>query len=174
MHTLRRRVVTGHNEAGKSAVLFDGPPTNVVGRLAELWCTDETPAIEAKTDTAVRKIRMEPAVHGSIFRCVEVRPEAEIAQLDEEARQKLRMQFLSELGGKDGAVDTSRHPGMHRTRSIDYVMLLKGRLTLLLDEGEVELEPMDVVVQQGTNHAWINKGAEPAVLLAVMVGAEPR
>ena len=58
------------------------------------------------------------------------------------------------------------------TRSIDYVVVLTGRVRMLLDEGEVDLEPFDVVVQRGTNYAWINRGTEPALLLAVMVDAE--
>jgi uncharacterized cupin superfamily protein len=45
--------------------------------------------------------------------------------------------------------DTSRHPGMHKTRTIDYVVLLSGEVTMLLDKGEVELKPFDVVVQRG-------------------------
>jgi hypothetical protein len=44
-------------------------------------------------------------------------------------------------------------------------------VTLLLDQGEVDLKPFDVVVQRGTNHAWVNKGKEPALIAAVLVDA---
>ncbi|MEE9192496.1 MAG: hypothetical protein V3U04_07805 [Candidatus Aerophobetes bacterium] len=46
-------------------------------------------------------------------------------------------------------------------------------MTLLLDEDEVDLRPFDVVIQRGTNHAWINKGSKPALLVSVMIDAEP-
>ena len=68
--------------------------------------------------------------------------------------------------------DTSRHPAMHKTRTIDYVVLLAGEVTLLLDQGEVDLKPFDVVVQRGTNHAWVNKGKEPALIAAVLIDAK--
>ena len=58
---------------------------------------------------------------------------------------------------------------MHKTETIDYIIILKGDVTLILDEEEVELKPFDVVVQRGTNHAWINNGNEPALLIAVLV-----
>ena len=67
---------------------------------------------------------------------------------------------------------------MHKTETVDYIILLKGEVTLLLDEDERALKPLDVVIQRGTNHAWVNKGDEPAVLMAVLVdgayGAESR
>jgi quercetin dioxygenase-like cupin family protein len=62
---------------------------------------------------------------------------------------------------------------MHTTRTIDYVILLSGRVTLLLDKGEVDLKPFDVVVQRGTNHGWVNRGTEPALFAAVLIDAKP-
>ncbi|MDE5082914.1 MAG: hypothetical protein O4859_17300 [Trichodesmium sp. St18_bin1] len=47
---------------------------------------------------------------------------------------------------------------MHKTKTIDYIILLKGDVTLLLDDDQVQLKPFDVVVQRGTNHAWVNNG----------------
>jgi hypothetical protein len=44
---------------------------------------------------------------------------------------------------------------------------------MLLDKGEVHMKPFDVVIQRGTNHAWVNKGREPALLVAVLVDAKP-
>ncbi len=61
---------------------------------------------------------------------------------------------------------------MHQTPTVDYIILLSGRVTLLLDDDECELQPFDVVVQRGTNHAWINKGNEPALLIAVLIDSE--
>jgi quercetin dioxygenase-like cupin family protein len=75
------------------------------------------------------------------------------------------------MGAAHERPDTSRHAAMHKTATIDYVVLLSGKVTLLLDEDERDLEPFDVVVQRGTNHAWINRGKTPALLMAVMIDA---
>ena len=61
---------------------------------------------------------------------------------------------------------------MHKTASVDYIVLVKGQVDLLLDAGEAKsLKPGDVVIQRGTNHAWVNTGAEPALLVAVLADA---
>jgi mannose-6-phosphate isomerase-like protein (cupin superfamily) len=67
----------------------------------------------------------------------------------------------------------ARHPGMHKTETVDYIVLLSGVVTLILDDSEVEMKPMDVVVQRGTNHSWANRGSEPAVLAGVLMDAVP-
>ena len=61
---------------------------------------------------------------------------------------------------------------MHKTKTIDYIILLDGDVTLLLDEDEVRLKPFNVVVQRGTNHAWVNNGDEPALLIAVLIDSD--
>ena len=61
---------------------------------------------------------------------------------------------------------------MHKTKTIDYIILLSGDVTLLLDEDEVRLKPFNVVVQRGTNHAWVNNGNEPALLIAVLIDSD--
>jgi quercetin dioxygenase-like cupin family protein len=61
---------------------------------------------------------------------------------------------------------------MHKTETIDYIILLKGDVTLILDEEEIDIKPFDVVVQRGTNHAWINNGTEPALLIAVLIDSK--
>ena len=61
---------------------------------------------------------------------------------------------------------------MHKTETIDYIILLKGDVSLLLDEEEVRLQPFDTVVQRGTNNAWVNHGNEPALLIAVLIDTE--
>jgi quercetin dioxygenase-like cupin family protein len=61
---------------------------------------------------------------------------------------------------------------MHKTETIDYIILLKGDVTLILDQEEVDIKPFDVVVQRGTNHAWVNNGSDPALLIAVLIDSE--
>jgi uncharacterized cupin superfamily protein len=47
---------------------------------------------------------------------------------------------------------------MHATRTIDYALIMEGEVTMLLDDSEVQLKGGDVLVQQGTNLAWVNRG----------------
>ena len=65
-----------------------------------------------------------------------------------------------------------RHPGFHKTSSVDYAIVLSGEIYALMDEGEVLLEAGDVLIQRGTNHAWSNRSDEPAYLAFVLVDAE--
>lgn len=112
-----------------------------------------------------------PAQGSTIFRVFRI-PPADPA-VTPEAFGKITEDFFAELGDPSCRVDTSRNPLMHQTPTIDYIVLLAGEAALLLDEGEpIPLRPLDAVVQQATNHAWINTGREGAVFLAVMVGTK--
>jgi len=167
-----RRVVTGHREDGRSAVLFDGPAPNMKRREAGnastlLWVTDEGPAdVSQPGDRAAREIGVPPPRGGTLFRIAEFPPESGGATLDHET-------VLRDFGiGPDVAPGRPpRHPHIHRTRTIDYVIVLEGEIHLLLDEAEVRLGAGDVVIQQGTNHAWFNRGAVPCRLAMVFVDA---
>jgi mannose-6-phosphate isomerase-like protein (cupin superfamily) len=161
-----RRVVTGHR-AGKAVVIFDGAAPNQKLRRASglvstlVWMTDETPAdISGTADRAARESGVPPPASGSIFRVVDFPPE-------QGARS--REAILREMGvAEHGA---ARHHGMHRTRSVDYAVVLEGEIDMLLDEGEVHLQAGDVLVQQGTNHAWVNRGAAPCRIAFVLIDA---
>jgi DNA-binding CsgD family transcriptional regulator len=58
---------------------------------------------------------------------------------------------------------------MHRTPTIDYIVMLEGEVTLILDDGEVRLRPFDTLVQRGTDHAWSNRSGKPATFAVVTV-----
>ena len=62
---------------------------------------------------------------------------------------------------------------MHRTETIDYVIVLAGELEMRMDDSTVKLKAGDVLVQRGTNHAWINRGAEPARVAFILIDAKP-
>ena len=51
---------------------------------------------------------------------------------------------------------------MHRTRTVDYAVVLSGEIEMKLDDSVVLLKPGDVGIQQATNHAWINPERNPA------------
>ncbi|WP_279580779.1 cupin domain-containing protein [Fodinicola feengrottensis] len=64
-------------------------------------------------------------------------------------------------------------PGMHTTDSLDYVLIVSGEVTLELDDGErTVLRAGDVVVQNGTRHAWRNHGTETCMIVGVAIGAD--
>ena len=83
--------------------------------------------------------------------------------------QEIAADAFEKIGAAHHRVDTTKHPAMHKTETIDYIILLEGDVTLILDEEEIDLKPFDVVVQRGTNHAWVNNGSEPALLIAVLI-----
>jgi len=161
-----KRVVTGHNEDGKSVVAFTGPTS------FQMWVTDRSPADNKhKKDAAKRKIRLEPPSNGSKLAYFQVFPEDPSKSI-EEIEKETAMGFEA-IDAKHCRPDTTKDPRMHKTKTVDYIILLEGQVTLLLDEEEVELKPFDVVIQRGTNHAWINKGSTPALLAAILIDAEP-
>ena len=67
----------------------------------------------------------------------------------------------------------ARHPYMHRTRSIDYALVLEGEIDMDMDDSTVTLRAGDVMVQRGTNHAWVNRSKARARLSIVLVDAKP-
>ena len=168
-----RRVVTGHRPDGRSAVLLDGPAPNVKQRQAGnastlLWVTDECPAdVCGAADRAARELGVPPPARGSIFRIAEFPPHTGGEVRDNET-------VLRDFGiGADVMRGhPPRHPAIHRTRTIDYVIVLEGQIDLLLDDGEVRLAAGDVVIQRGTNHAWINHGDGVCRLGMVFLDAE--
>jgi len=65
-------------------------------------------------------------------------------------------------------------PRMHRTDSIDYIVVMSGEIDMELDNGvEVHLRAGDVMVQRGTVHNWINRGTESCVLAVILIHADP-
>jgi hypothetical protein len=108
-----------------------------------------------------------PPPGGTICRVVRLPPPDPAMQPEDFAR--LVEAFFAGLGSPECRLDTSRHPLMHVTPTTDYIMLLEGEVSLLLDTGDpIPLHPFDVVVQRATNHTWLVTGDRPAVFLAVM------
>jgi uncharacterized cupin superfamily protein len=96
-------------------------------------------------------------------------PESEFAHLSEAEKQQAAADWFAAMNGAHLRPDTAKHPAMHKSTTTDYIILLKGEITLVLDKEERTLQPLDCVVQRGTNHAWVNRGKEPALLMAVLV-----
>lgn len=162
-----RRIVTRTDSSGKSVLASDSvvPPVEM-GEVNFCHAVTGSDNVELRLDHTA--IPFYPGQGESIFRIFTIPPgtpgisPAEMAEIGE--------RFFT-VTGQSTRVDTTRHPLMHTTPSIDYIMLLSGSASLLLDEGDpVALSPFDVVIQQSTNHAWIATGIEPATFAAVLVG----
>ena len=139
-----RRIVTGHDAAGKSVVLSDAPTPKTldIGTAAfhELWITTETPVRIAATEPEPtdRPVRTPPPAGGVMVRFTEMAPGAESP--------------------------------MHRTETVDVGVVLEGETWLLLDDGsETRVGAGDAVVQRGTNHAWANRSDRPVRMLFVLI-----
>jgi len=170
-----RRVITGHDKNGKSIVVLDGPPARSIGEdvggLFELWNTDGNIInTQDNIDRADDEIILSPPRNGSKFRYFQINPSPEGIPMD--IMQDIAADAFEKIGAAHHRIDTTKHPAMHKTETIDYIILLKGDVTLILDQEEVDIKPFDVVVQRGTNHAWVNNGSDPALLIAVLIDSE--
>jgi mannose-6-phosphate isomerase-like protein (cupin superfamily) len=165
-----RVIVTGNNNSGKSVVVEEAHATVTGPGNFDFW---QTEAGHSPHDLSIGRSPMKffPAPGGTMFRLFTIPPAdpkltpAEIAAMQE--------WFFNEIGSPEARGDTSRHPMMHTTPTVDYIVLLSGEISLVLDEGNaIELKPFDAIVQRATHHSWINTGREPALLMCVMVGGK--
>jgi mannose-6-phosphate isomerase-like protein (cupin superfamily) len=172
-----RRIVTGHDARGRSIIASDAPSPHVLALmddppfgLTDLWVTHASPADNSgSADAAARPaITLEPPRGGSIFRVVEFPPDqATAGKLD---RKKLfEAMHAGEAMDREGA----RHPGMHKTATVDYAIVLSGEIYAVMDEGETLMKAGDCLIQRGTNHAWSNRGAVPCLVAFILVSATP-
>lgn len=145
-----RRVITGHDLSGTAKVLIDGAATNEkvsphgpVSRL--IWCTDAMPV----------DIRIGEDAEDMGTRILGTAPPVNGTRFT-----------VNDLPPGSPAI-------MHRTDTLDYVIVISGEVDMQLDDSTVSLSAGDVMVQRGTNHAWINRGATTARLAFVLIDAAP-
>jgi quercetin dioxygenase-like cupin family protein len=145
-----RRVVTGHDSKNVAKVIIEGPATNTRfprdGMTSTLmWSTDRMPAdIAAGED-----------VEDMGARILGTAPPPNGSRF-------IVMEFAP------GVVSE-----MHRTETIDYIAVLAGEIEMDMDDSTVRLRAGEVMVQRGTNHAWANRGTQPARLAIVLLDAAP-
>jgi mannose-6-phosphate isomerase-like protein (cupin superfamily) len=155
-----RLVVTGRDAAGKSVFVRDGAALSTLafpdgGGFEELWVTKGRAPL-ADAATVFDGFPFFPGAGDTRFRVVKLLPG-----------------YLDRAG--DGAASVPEleadAPGMHTTDSIDFVVVLSGRVELELDDGEKRaLGAGDCVVQRATRHRWNPLGSEPLVMAVVMLG----
>jgi mannose-6-phosphate isomerase-like protein (cupin superfamily) len=166
-----RRVVTGLDANNHAVVLFDSlvpvKRDSPVIASTNFWITDSTPPSLSREDTANRPIGVSPPDNGTKFRLVEFAP------LDAATEAKLPPEMIMK-GVNHPPVKgiPVKHPMMHRTRSLDYAVILSGEIDMMLDDASVHLKQGDVIVQQATNHGWVNHGTQPCRILFVLMDSK--
>ena len=145
-----RRVVTGHDGKNVAKVIIEGPATNtktprdgVASTL--MWCSDAMPA------------------------------DISIGEKAEDMGARILGTAPPAHGTRFAVIDfpPGNKPHMHRTETIDYVLVLEGEIEMDMDDSTVKLKAGDVMVQRGTNHAWANRGNARARVAFVLIDAEP-
>jgi mannose-6-phosphate isomerase-like protein (cupin superfamily) len=168
-----RRVVTGDDAKGNSRIVEDAPASSVRNvparpgyRAVNVWRTEQTPAKITAPDTTAAHQGILPPRNGTILRIIDFPPEPQ----DE---GELKRQLDSTFGGiyKDALHDhrPGKHPGMHRTETVDYAIVLEGEIWAVMDDGETLLRAGDVLIQRGTNHAWANRSDRTARIAFVLI-----
>ncbi len=145
-----RRVVTGHDANNTARAIIDGPATNARHSASGItstliWCTDRTPA----------DISVGEGVEDMGARKLGTPPPP----------RGTRFAVLEFPPGNK--------PAMHRTETVDYVIVIEGEIEMEMDDSTVTLRQGDVMVQRGTNHSWLNRSSAPARVAFVLVDAEP-
>lgn len=145
-----RRVVTGHSAGGVAKVLTDAVlPAAKMGqagsRVFHVWNTDRMPA-----DIAL----------GESIEDMGARP-----HITPPPANGTRCVIIDYPAGNTGA--------MHRTETVDYVIVLAGEIDMEMDDSSVHLEAGDVMIQRGTYHAWWNRGSVTCRIAFVLIDAEP-
>jgi quercetin dioxygenase-like cupin family protein len=172
-----RRIVTGHNDKGKSTILMDGPAPNSssppgVAELVNtvLWITDSSPASNRGREDASpkgRQLGIEPPSRGSVFRVVDFPPDKVFEGVDVR-------RMMEQVGGAH-VVDKGqpRHAMFHKTHTVDYAIVMEGEIWAMLDEGETLMRAGEVLIQRGTNHSWSNRSSQNCRIAFILIDAEP-
>lgn len=145
-----RRVVTGHDADNVAKVLIDRPASNEKfpqpGLVSTMvWCTDGAPA----------KMPVGEQIEDMGARILGTAPPAR--------------------GTRFAVIDfpPDNHPHLHRTETVDYVIVIEGEIEMDMDDSTVKLKQGDIMIQRGTNHAWANRSDRRARVAFVLVDAEP-
>ena len=158
-----RKVVTGHNAKGRSVFVrdekVDGTPIPGLGELAFLWSADEAATYPNAGDNPAAP-GIFPPVGGIRFEIATYSPESGVVAPEPVPGMHIQ---------------PGDEPGMHRTDTTDFGVLLSGNIVVEVDDGaELLLSPGDVVVQNGTRHRWRVVGGVPATVAAFIIGAHHR
>jgi len=177
-----KRALTGRNEAGKSVFRSFDVTSKVVEIDAnpgltfyELYRTEGTPQLTGlEPDPMLKGTIGFPGPDGTMFRLISYpprRPEGYKPPPGVTFESGLK-ELSDKLPGMGDVFDRST-PGMHTSDTIDYGVVVRGEMTLELDDGEkIHLRQGDCIVQNGTRHRWRNPLPEPCLMAFVSVGGK--
>ena len=176
-----RRVVTGNDAKGKSKVIFDGPaPSTHEASMGsgrghiDFWVWNQSPApLSGDTDDGNLSYDFPGPPRGGHLRVVQGAGRA--ADYDPAKdphivpNHEIKEHPLGRRWDRGGT--TAYSGGMHKTQTVDYAILLDGERTLVLDDGEVQWQPGDIVIDVGAWHQWKSYGAEGGRVVYDMIAA---
>ena len=175
-----RRVVTGHDANGHSIIISDATSPHIMPimdqpnfAVTDFWKTVSTPSDNSdktEQDPCNLPVQVAPPQGGSVFRVVQFPPDEDWAAKAAAMGGSVAIDETAKSASKGGPV---RHAHMHRTRSIDYAIVLSGEIWAVMDVGETKLVAGDVLIQRGTYHAWDNRGDAVCRIAFVLIDAEP-
>jgi quercetin dioxygenase-like cupin family protein len=152
-----RRIITGNDERGKSRVVWDGPApgtheSNFRGRgHTDFWVWRETPPpLDGNEDTGLWNDEFPGPVGGGHLRVVHWLAKTEESPPNEPYKSPEQHGRTWDRGGGNHY----NRSYMHKTKSLDYGILLSGERVMELDDGKVTLKPGDVVIDVGAWHLW--------------------
>lgn len=176
-----RRIVTGHDAAGRAIIQEDGPVPryqqiggSVGPMFHEVWNTRATPApIDAASGEPHEDgIKLAPPKNGTRIRVLDIPPDGD--HLDHVTPEEARAHF-AEIGATEASSNSgagSRHAHMHRTETIDYGIVIEGEIVLILDESETTVRAGEIVIQRGTNHGWANRTDRNCRIVFILIDGE--
>lgn len=174
-----QRIVTGHDDQGRSCIISAGSIAGDTSfkyqpgfSAAVFWQTDKKPKVGAvEHDVSPSISAVLPRVAGTTALIVTFPPSSS-NEVNADITPDLIAKEIEEKMPGFAQVFEPDAPGFHRTDTIDYAVLIEGELTLVLDDNQrAQIKAGDVVVQNGTRHAWLNTGECSARVMFVMVGA---
>ncbi len=167
--------LTGLDASGKAIVLFDTKETKPAATqqpvVRNFWTLNQIPAIASMQDDlgkAEVKANFGPGPQKILFRTVDF-PPAPPDEIVKGMDVNMFMKIAGEEAPKKGRPPV--HPFTHRTKTIDFAVVMSGEIDMVLDDSTVHLKAGDVVVQQETNHAWVNRGKEVCRISFVQIEA---
>ncbi|MEJ7932333.1 cupin domain-containing protein [Ramlibacter sp. AN1015] len=169
-----RRVLTADDAQGRSFIAEDGasPAVRLVPerpgyRVTNVWRTAGDGAVDAP-DSIAQHQGVSPPRGGTVLRIIDFPPEPSDPK---ELERMLQATFGAIYRDAQHKPKPGEHPGMHRTDTVDYALMLEGELVAIMDTQETVLRAGDVLIQRGTNHAWANRSGRPARVAFVLVDA---
>jgi hypothetical protein len=171
-----RRIVTEEGPDGLARIVTDGvsPSVKTVAerpgyRITNLWRTSPSPPPINEPDAIMDHQGLGPLTGGTVLRVVDYPPEAGDVAL---RKRQQAASFGQLFKDAEHRLESAKHPGMHRTDTIDYAIVLEGEIVAILDETETVMKAGDILIQRGTAHAWANRSSRPARVAFVLIGAK--